>query len=81
MNNISILKNLYPNHLFEAVYINDQDGIFTISDNDISYRSDQISSYYSYSDLNDIAALPNECFDVIRLYLRSEKLGQLLSSI
>jgi hypothetical protein len=81
MKNILILKNLYPNHLFEAVYITDRDGIFTISDTDISYRSSSINNYYSYSDLNDIAALPNECFDVIRLYLRNEKLGQLLSSI
>jgi hypothetical protein len=77
MNNISILKNLYPNHLFEAVYINDQDGIFTISDTDISYRSDNFNTYYSYSELNDIAVLPNQCFDVIRIYLRNEKLEQL----
>ncbi len=77
MNNISILKTLYQNHLFEAVYITDGDGIFTISETDISCRSDQFNSYYTYSELHDIAMLPNQCFDPIRMYLRDEKLEQL----
>ncbi|OYU82566.1 MAG: hypothetical protein CFE24_15175 [Flavobacterium sp. BFFFF2] len=55
MNNISVLKELYPNHLFEAVYIQDGNGIFTISNSDISYRSDSNNIYYNYSELFDIA--------------------------
>ena len=81
MNNISILKTLYQNHLFEAVYITDGDGIFTVSDSDISYRSDQFNSYYSYLELHDIAMLPNQCFDPIRIYLRNEKLKELLAIV